>query len=265
VNNNPLTNTDPSGFCPAQFLLTAGSQSGCGGNPDAAMLAGAGAMAGASDGFDALANIGSTAALSAWYAAATGILNTADAQSNVILTSNDSSENASPHSNLSAQSQDPTQSLNPSAGIPDSSTGALPNPSGVNPSTTLSEITVTGVVPNTGDSNSSYDPSDFSDPSQLGEIIVVGNKGERGWQGNNPNPAKGVQPIRDSNGKITGWSVRDPQTGKRTGKSLEWGRQNGLDPNNFFSPDGPLPSIPPLFGVPGLNPWWWFFFSAPAN
>jgi|ERR1700679_465740 len=108
--------------------------------------------------------------------------------------------------------------------------------------------------------------SNASDSSgQLGEIIVVGNQGERGWQGNNPDPTKGVQPIRDSNGKITGWSVRNPQTGKRTGKSLEWGRQNGLDPNNFFSPDGPVPALPPAFGIPSLNPWWWLLFSAPAQ
>ena len=123
----------------------------------------------------------------------------------------------------------------------------------------LPEVTVTGNIP-----SDDSDASNF-DPDQLPEITVMGNKGERGWQGNNPKPTKGVQPIRDSNGKIVGWSVRDPQTGKRTGKSLEWGRQNGLDPNNFFSPDDSLPAVPPLFGIPSLNPWWWLFFSAPAQ
>lgn len=123
----------------------------------------------------------------------------------------------------------------------------------------LQEIVVTGTpsAPTSGTPDTAA--------GTLDEIIVLGNQGERGWQGSNPDPTKGVQPIRDSNGKITGWSVRNPQTGKRTGKSLEWGRQNGLDPNNFFSPDDPLPAVPPLFGIPSLNPWWWLFFSAPAQ
>jgi hypothetical protein len=44
----------------------------------------------------------------------------------------------------------------------------------------------------------------------LDEIVVLGNQGERSWQGSNPDPTKGVQPIRDSNGKITGWSGAQP-------------------------------------------------------
>ena len=41
--------------------------------------------------------------------------------------------------------------------------------------------------------------------------------------------------------------------------------EEGLDPNNVFSPDDQLPAVPPLFGIPSLNPWWWFLFSAPAQ
>jgi hypothetical protein len=135
--------------------------------------------------------------------------------------------------------------------------------SGVDPSSSIPEIVVNGTRFSGNDVST---PDTLAQtPDVLDQITVMGNKGERGWQGTNPNPAKGVQPIRDSNGKIVGWSVRDPQTGKRTGKSLEWGRQNGLDPNNFFSPDDQLPTVPPLFGIPSLNPWWWLLFSAPAQ
>jgi len=93
-------------------------------------------------------------------------------------------------------------------------------------------------------------PSNYFDSSdQLSEITVLGNKGERGWQGNNPDPKKGVKPIRDPNGNIIGWNVRNPQTGKSTPKSLEWGRQNGLDPSNFSVPV--IPEIAPYVSVPG--------------
>jgi RHS repeat-associated protein len=57
-------------------------------------------------------------------------------------------------------------------------------------------------------------------------------KGEKGRTSKPDKPVKGVQPVRDKNGKIVGWSIPSPD-GKRTPKSLEWGRANGLDPNNF--------------------------------
>jgi hypothetical protein len=98
----------------------------------------------------------------------------------------------------------------------------------------IDEITVTGTR-SPGDVTS----SNFNASGPLDEITVLGNRGERGWQGNNPDPTKGVKPIRDANGNITGWSVRNPQTGKSTPKSLEWGRQNGLDPNDFSVPGLP--------------------------
>jgi RHS repeat-associated protein len=160
---------------------------------------------------------------------------------------------------VTAQSQDSTQSQ---TGDPNAGTGQSQMLGGaITQGPMLDQITVNGMaIPDNSNSSTDFDSTD-----QLGEITVVGNRGERGWQGNNPDPAKGVQPIRDSNGKIIGWSVRNPQTGKRTGKSLEWGRQNGLDPNNFFSPGDSTPAIPPLFGVPSLNPWWWLLFSAPAQ
>jgi hypothetical protein len=99
------------------------------------------------------------------------------------------------------------------------------------PADGLDEITVTGTR-GSGDDTA----GNFNSSNQLDEITVLGNRGERGWQGNNPDPTKGVKPIRDSNGNIIGWNVRNPQTGKSTPKSLEWGRQNGLDPNDFSVP-----------------------------
>jgi hypothetical protein len=60
-------------------------------------------------------------------------------------------------------------------------------------------------------------------------------KGERGQAAKpegTPSPVKGAQPIRDKNGKITGWSLPTPD-GKRVKKGLDWGRQNGLDPAKF--------------------------------
>ena len=84
------------------------------------------------------------------------------------------------------------------------------------------------------------DDSASSDVSGgIDEIIVLGNRGERGWQGNDPNPTKGWRPVRDANGNLTGWERKNSQTGQKERKSVQWGEQNGLDPSNFRSV--PLP------------------------
>jgi hypothetical protein len=57
-------------------------------------------------------------------------------------------------------------------------------------------------------------------------------KGERGQTSKPDNPAKGAKPIRDKDGKITGWRLPTPD-GKGKDKSLDWGRVNGLDPAKF--------------------------------
>src|SRR5260370_4149175 len=57
-------------------------------------------------------------------------------------------------------------------------------------------------------------------------------KGEKGQTSKPDKPTKGVQPVRDKDGKIVGWSIPSPD-GKRTPKTLDWGRANGLDPNKF--------------------------------
>jgi RHS repeat-associated protein len=200
VNNNPLTLVDPSGFTDEHHPICVGC--------DPTIVIG--------DADDDLFGSNDTSGLTAWFNAVDNVITGALKGTGAgIVPSTAPNFAADFDSSSTAQSQD-------SASIPQASAPAdyqIDTP-----------ITVSGTgVP--GDSGAS---NDLDSADQFGEIIVVGNQGERGWQGNNPDPTKGVQPIRDSNGKIVDWSVRNPQTGKRTGKSLEWGRQNGLDPNNFF-------------------------------
>ena len=57
-------------------------------------------------------------------------------------------------------------------------------------------------------------------------------KGERGQTSKPDNPTKGAKPIRDKDGKITGWRLPTPD-GKGVKKGLDWGRANGLDPAKF--------------------------------
>jgi hypothetical protein len=77
--------------------------------------------------------------------------------------------------------------------------------------------------------------NNFDSSDQVDEITVLGNRGERGWQGNDPNPTKGWRPVRDANGNLTGWERRNSQTGQKERKSVQWGEQNGLtDPGNKF-------------------------------
>jgi hypothetical protein len=135
--------------------------------------------------------------------------------------------------------------------------------SGVDPSSSIPEIVVNGTRFSGNDVST---PDTLAQtPDVLDQITVMGNKGERGWQGNDPNPTKGWRPVRDANGNLVGWERRNSQTGQKERKSVQWGQQNGLDPNKFVSPDDPLPTVPPLFGIPSLNPWWWLLFSAPAQ
>lgn len=96
--------------------------------------------------------------------------------------------------------------------------------------------------------------TDYNSSDQLSEITVLGNnRGERGWQGNDPNPTKGWRPIRDANGNAIGWGRRNPQTGKKETKSLDWGKQNGLDPSNFAAVPV-IPEIAPYVSLPGGVP-----------
>ena len=161
-----------------------------------------------------------------------------------------------------AQSQDQGQSQDSTQIGLGLSPGQVPDPTAGMQSqdpNQLPEVTVTGNIP-----SDDSDASNF-DPDQLPEITVTGNKGERGWQGNDPNPTKGWRPVRDANGNLTGWERRNSQTGQKERKSVQWGKQNGLDENDFSSPGDQLPAVPPLFSIPSLNPWWWLFFSAPAQ
>jgi RHS repeat-associated protein len=57
-------------------------------------------------------------------------------------------------------------------------------------------------------------------------------KGEQGQTSKPDKPTKGVQPVKDQNGKVIGYSIPS-QDGKRTPKTLEWGRANGLNPKDF--------------------------------
>ncbi len=69
-------------------------------------------------------------------------------------------------------------------------------------------------------------------------------KGERNWTGKAENPTKGVKPIRDKDGKVIGWSVPS-QDGKRKEKTLEWGKQEGLNPDDFPAPKSKEPVTGP--------------------
>lgn len=60
-------------------------------------------------------------------------------------------------------------------------------------------------------------------------VYAAQGKGERGQTSKPDKPAKGARPVRDNDGKITGWTIPS-QDGKRTPKTLDCGRANGLDP-----------------------------------
>jgi hypothetical protein len=57
-------------------------------------------------------------------------------------------------------------------------------------------------------------------------------KGERGTTSQPEDPTKSVKPIRDKDGKVVGWRTRTAD-GKGKDKSLEWGKQQGLNPDDF--------------------------------
>jgi len=48
--------------------------------------------------------------------------------------------------------------------------------------------------------------------------------------------------MRDKNGKIIGWSLsgKGADTGKRINETLDWGRNNGLDP---FAPEWAVKAV----------------------
>ena len=81
-------------------------------------------------------------------------------------------------------------------------------------------------------------------------------QGERKYTGKASKPGKKARPVRNKNGNITGWEVKNPQTGKWTDKSLEWGRQNGLNPEDFplQAPAAPpTPAAPSAEDAPGAD------------
>ncbi|WP_263355764.1 hypothetical protein [Acidicapsa ligni] len=86
-------------------------------------------------------------------------------------------------------------------------------------------------------------------------------KSERGTQHENPNPTKGVQP-RKENGQIVGWSVKDPKgPGKRINKSIEWGKQYGLNPGDpKWAYAAGAAATAGAAGAEGVA-WWWRLFA----
>ena len=56
-------------------------------------------------------------------------------------------------------------------------------------------------------------------------------KGERNRTGTT-DETKGAKPIKDKDGKITGWRLPTPD-GKGKDKSFEWGTSRGLKPEDF--------------------------------
>jgi RHS repeat-associated protein len=103
VNNNPLTFTDPTGFCSTHGILAIMGSGGCSGGDDAAWLAGVIGTLGGSDGFDNLQSMGSpTSGQSTGSGQSSG--------SGSGTTGNSSGGGVSSTANTSAQSQNSTQS-----------------------------------------------------------------------------------------------------------------------------------------------------------
>lgn len=62
--------------------------------------------------------------------------------------------------------------------------------------------------------------------------MFSGIKGERGMTGSanaSKDPTKKARPLRDKSGKLIGWQLKDPVTGKQINKGLDWGKSHGLD------------------------------------
>lgn len=57
-------------------------------------------------------------------------------------------------------------------------------------------------------------------------------QGERNVTGKASNPLKGIKPIRDRDGKVTGYEVKVPGQ-MPVPKTFEWGRQQGISPTDF--------------------------------
>jgi RHS repeat-associated protein len=99
-----------------------------------------------------------------------------------------------------------------------------PDPAGVR---TDPDLNPTSSNPSTTSSPSDQTQAPMESRGQGGQ-----GKGERGQTSKPDNPTKGAKPIRDKDGKITGWKLPTPD-GKGKDKSLDWGRANGLDPSTF--------------------------------
>ena len=62
-------------------------------------------------------------------------------------------------------------------------------------------------------------------------LMFAQGKGERGQTSKPDNPTKGVR-AKVVGGKVVGWTIPNSQTGKRIDKPLQWGVDNGLNPND---------------------------------
>jgi hypothetical protein len=89
------------------------------------------------------------------------------------------------------------------------------------------QSTEKGNAPETGNTGSGQQTPAATDNPSLMFAQGSGQKGERGQTSKPDVPAKGARPVFGRDGKQTGWSLPS-QDGKRTPKTLEWGRANGL-------------------------------------
>jgi RHS repeat-associated protein len=84
---------------------------------------------------------------------------------------------------------------------------------------------------NSSNSTSTAQQQDAGTNEMGSNVYAAQGKGERGQTSKPDKPTKGARPVRDKDGKITGWTIPSPD-GKRTPKTLDWGRANGLDPTD---------------------------------
>jgi RHS repeat-associated protein len=78
--------------------------------------------------------------------------------------------------------------------------------------------------------SNSFNRLRFSNQAIVGAYVLF----SKAIQHDNPNPAKGARPIKDKNNKVIKWSIptKGGDKGRRIVKGLDWGSQNGLDPND---------------------------------
>jgi RHS repeat-associated protein len=77
-----------------------------------------------------------------------------------------------------------------------------------------------------------FPPSTMPIPQPKPNVLESRGRGERGQSGKSPKPTKGVKP-RFENGKLVGWWAPGNQDGKKVKKPLDWGIQEGLNPEDF--------------------------------